>query len=171
MALVLLIVLPIRYFLIQPFFVDGASMEPNFDNGQYLIIDELSYRLRPVERGEVIVFRPPLNPASFYIKRVIGLPGESVEITDSRVEIFNKDHPLGFVLNESAYLSSGAFMADMKKQSLGPNDFFVMGDNRQASSDSRYWGSVPRQNIIGRVWLRAWPLATAKAFEAPQYTY
>ena len=117
-ALVLLIVLPIRYFLIQPFFVDGASMEPNFDNGQYLIIDELSYRLRPVERGEVIVFRPPLNPVSFYIKRVIGLPGESIEIADSRVEIFNEDHPLGFVLDESAYLPSNILMADMKKQAL-----------------------------------------------------
>lgn len=170
-VVVLAIILPVRYFLMQPFFVDGASMEPNFEDNQYLIIDELSYRLREPARGEVIVFRYPVVPSQFYIKRIIGLPGETVEVADGIVKIYNKEHPLGFVLDESNYLAPSISTYNETKQTLGENEYFVMGDNRSASYDSRRWGVLPGDNIIGRAWLRAWPPKTAKVFAAPEYMY
>ncbi len=170
-AITLAIIIPIRYFLIQPFFVKGASMEPNFQDGQYLVIDEISYRWRAPERGEVIVFRYPPDPSQFYIKRIIGLPGDTVEISNGQVEIFNTEHPLGFILNESGYLPAGLATYGDINQKIGPDEYFVLGDNRQASFDSRRWGLVPRSNITGRVWVRAWPPQTAQIFSAPQYSY
>lgn len=156
-AIALAIVIPVRYFLIQPFFVEGASMEPNFYNGQYLIIDEISYRLREPARGEVIVFRYPANPSQHFIKRIIGLPNETVEFEDGQIFINNE------VLDESTY-SPGAASYGEVKYILGEDEYFVMGDNRGASSDSRQWGALPREYIVGRVWIRAWPVKTAKAF-------
>jgi len=170
-AITLAIIVPVRYFLIQPFFVKGASMEPNFEDGQYLVIDEISYRFRNPERGEVIIFRYPPEPSQFYIKRIIGLPGETIEISDNRVKIYNSEHSLGFVLDETDYLSPAIAISGDLKQKLGPDEFFVMGDNRQASFDSRRWGPLPRKNIIGRAWLRAWPFQSARFFEAPTYSY
>lgn len=160
----LAIIIPVRYFLIQPFFVRGASMEPNFNNGDYLIVDELSYRVREPERGEVIVFRYPLNPSSYYIKRIIGLPGETIEIKDSKVVIYNKEFPNGIILDESEYLKSGQATWGNVKMELEKDEYFVMGDNRNASSDSRRWGPVPKKYIIGRVWIRAWPFSHAAIF-------
>ncbi|MBU4142920.1 signal peptidase I [Patescibacteria group bacterium] len=170
-VITLAIIIPVRYFLMQPFFVKGASMEPNFEDGQYLVIDELSYRFRNPERGEVVVFRYPPDPSQFYIKRVIGLPGETVEIADNRVKIYNSEHSLGFILDENNYLPPVIPTAGGEKQKLGPEEYFVMGDNRQASFDSRRWGVLPRANITGRVWLRAWPLPAAHIFSAPEYSY
>jgi len=170
-VITLAIIIPVRYFLMQPFFVKGASMEPNFDDGQYLIIDEVSYRWRIPERGEVIVFRYPADPGQFYIKRIIGLPGETVEVSNNQVEIFNAEHPLGFVLDESAYLPPGVPTTGELQQKLGPDEYFVLGDNRVASFDSRRWGLLPRSNIIGRVWLRAWPPQNVHVFGAPEYSY
>jgi len=170
-VVVLAIILPVRYFLMQPFFVKGASMEPNFDDGQYLIIDELSYRFRQPARGEVVVFRYPVDPSQFYIKRIIGLPGETVEVADGRIKITNTEHSLGFVLDESKYLSATVSTYGDVKKVLGQGEYFVMGDNRSASYDSRRWGILPEANIIGRAWLRAWPPKTAEVFAAPEYAY
>lgn len=170
-VITLAIILPIRYYLMQPFFVKGASMEPNFDDGQYLIIDELSYRLREPARGEIVVFKYPVDPSQYYIKRIIGLPGETVEVAEGRIKIINSEHPLGFVLDESKYLPAAISTYGEAKQVLGQDEYFVLGDNRSASYDSRRWGSLPRKNITGKVWLRAWPLPTAKAFATPEYSY
>jgi len=170
-AVTLAIIIPIRYFLVQPFFVKGASMEPNFEDGQYLVIDELSYRLRQPQRGEVIVFHYPPDPSQFYIKRIIGLPGEKVEISSNQIKIYNMDHPLGFILDENGYLPQVTVTLGSADQQLGPDEYFVLGDNRQESFDSRRWGAVPSANITGRVWLRAWPPQTAHVFVAPQYSY
>ncbi len=170
-VITLAIILPIRYFLMQPFFVKGASMEPSFDDGQYLIIDELSYRFREPARGEVVVFRYPIDPTQYYIKRIVGLPGETVEIVEGHVKIFNAEHPLGFVLDETNYLPANIATYNNVKKELGQSDYFVLGDNRSASYDSRSWGVLPRANITGRVWLRAWPPQTAKVFAEPQYVY
>lgn len=164
----LAIILPIRYFLIQPFFVRGASMEPNFDNGQYLIIDELSYRLREPSRGEVVVFRYPADTKEFFIKRIIGLPGETVELSDKNVTIKNKEHPEGLILDESFYLDRPANFEE-HKITLQDNEFFVMGDNRPSSFDSRRFGPVARNYLIGRAWLRAWPVNAAGVLKAPAY--
>jgi signal peptidase I len=164
----LLIVIPIRYFVVQPFFVKGQSMEPNFDDGQYLIIDEISYRLESPARGEVVIFRYPNNPSEYYIKRIIGLPGETVEIIGGGIIVYNKENQNGFVLKEP-YLLDGEKTNGAMKVELGVGEYFVLGDNRAASSDSRRWGPLEENLIIGRVWLRAWPFETAKVFAAPKY--
>jgi len=158
----LAIIIPIRYFLIQPFFVKGASMEPNFQDGDYLIIDEISYRFKTPERGDIIIFRYPLDPSQFFIKRVVGLPGETVKIENGEIIIQNKDGK-GSILNESKYLSDDDdYTAGNVEVNLGDEEYFVLGDNRQASSDSRKWGGVKRKFIIGQVWLRAWPFSRLK---------
>jgi len=160
----LAIIIPIRYYLIQPFFVRGASMEPNFDNGQYLVIDEISYRFNSPERGDVIVFKYPLDPSQYYIKRIIGLPGEKVEIRDNSIFIYKSSSSEGEILDESYYLPEGRITRGSINIQLSNQEYFVLGDNRSASSDSRQWGSLPKDNIIGRVWLRAWPFDSAKIF-------
>jgi len=160
----LVIIIPIRYYLIQPFFVRGASMEPNFSNGQYLVIDELSYRFEDPARGDVIVFKYPLNPSQYFIKRIIGLPGEEVKIRDGQVFIYDVDFAQEVTLDESSYLSGETFTLGQVNFSLGEREYFVLGDNRQSSSDSRRWGALPQDNIVGRVWLRAWPFNLAETF-------
>jgi len=159
----LLIVIPIRYFIFQPFFVKGQSMEPNFENGDYLIIDEISYRFRNPQRGEVIVFKYPENPSQRYIKRIVGLPGETIEIKDGQVIIFENNQ--SWALNESDYLSGNLMFINYPKISLGPDEYFALGDNR----GSTWQGIVPQRNIIGRVFLRAWPFVALAKIEAPTY--
>src|SRR4030066_2203226 len=121
--LALLIFIPILYFIFQPFFVRGQSMEPNFENGDYLIIDEISYRFRDPLRGEVIVFKYPNDPSQRYIKRIIGLPEETIEIGDGKVVIYNNEG--GQVLGESDYLSSSVSTAGSLKVVLGEDEYFV----------------------------------------------
>lgn len=153
----------VRYFLVQPFFVEGASMEPNFLDGQYLLIDEVSYYFKEIKRGEVIVFHYPLDSSKYYIKRVIATPGETVEIKKGKVIIYNEDNPEGFLIDESYLLGEIITTGDIKKK-LARNEYFVLGDNRLASSDSRQWGTLPRNDIVGRVWVRAWPINQATVF-------
>lgn len=157
----LAIIIPIRYFLIQPFFVKGASMDPNFWDGDYLIIDEISYRFNEPQREDVIVFRYPLDPSQFFIKRVIGLPGETVKIEDGRVIIYNQEASEEWIiLNESAYLED-VYTPGSLEISLSDEEYFVLGDNRDASSDSRKWGGLNKKYITGRAWIRAWPFNRA----------
>lgn len=163
----LLIVVPIRYFLFQPFFVKGQSMEPNFENSDYLIIDEISYRIGSPQRGEVVVFKYPQNPSQRYIKRIVGLPGETVEIEDGKVIIFNQVGSQ--ILDESDYLPASCQTPGDVRVSLNEDEYFVLGDNRVSSADSRSWGPLPKENIIGRVLFRAWPFTALAKFEAPAY--
>ncbi len=159
----LAIIIPVRYFLIQPFYVKGASMEPNFYDHEYLIIDEIGYRLHAVSRGDIVVFRYPNDPSQFFIKRVIGLPGERVKVGDGKITIYNQEHPDGKALDETSYLGPLATGGD-RDTKLGPDEFYLMGDNRPASLDSRVFGPVPRTFIVGRVWLRGWPPEKMKVF-------
>lgn len=153
----------VRYFLVQPFFVEGASMEPNFQNGQYLLIDEASYYFKSPERGEVVVFHYPLDTSKYYIKRIVGLPGETVEIKKGEVAIYNSASPTGFFIDEK-YLPMGVVTIGDIRKKLANNEYFVLGDNRPVSSDSRQWGTLPANDIVGRVWIRAWPVAKAAVF-------
>ncbi|EKD32852.1 MAG: hypothetical protein ACD_76C00131G0002 [uncultured bacterium] len=161
------IILPIRFFLIQPFYVKGESMEPNFYDNEYLIIDEISYRFREPERGEIVVFRYPRNPSEFFIKRVVGLPGETIEISDGRVTVINEDFPDGRSIDEPYTLND--FTAGSKRVVLNPDEYFVLGDNRDASYDSRRFGPIRKDAIVGRVWVRGLPLTKINLFDAPDY--
>lgn len=164
----LAIILPIRYYLVQPFFVKGASMEPNFEDGDYLLVDELSYRFSVPDRGDVIIFRYPLDPSQFFIKRIIGLPEETIKIKDDTVTIYNKDKPEGFVLDES-YLAPEQKTIDNSTVKLDDNEYFVLGDNRLQSSDSRRWGAVNKSLITGKAFLRPWPFT--KDIKVPSVSY
>lgn len=155
----LLIVFPIRMFIAQPFIVSGASMMDTFHNGEYLIVDQVSYRFNEPSRGDVIIFRYPRDPSKFFIKRVIGLPGEKIAIEGNTVTITNGSHPEGAVLDEPyiASMQPNTFL----EENLGEGEYFVMGDNRDQSSDSRMWGVLQEQNIIGRALLRLFPIGAA----------
>ncbi len=172
-VLSLAIILPVRYFLIQPFYVKGASMEPNFYDHEYLIIDELSYRFQKPERGQVVVFRYPRNPQEYFIKRIIALPGEEVQIKNGEIIIFNSAHPAGLTLKEK-YLPTDleTFSSGESKINVGSNEYFVLGDNRNASKDSRSFGAVDYSFLTGKVLFRGWPLNRITWFDAnnwPQY--
>lgn len=153
-----LAILVVRFFVFKPFYVKGASMEPAYFDHEYLIIDEITYRFNEPKRGDVVVFRPPVNTTDYYIKRVIGLPGETVKVINGDVIIFNNDNPQGFKLDESSYLIHKGTQEESIVLKLGANQYFVLGDNRPVSSDSRRFGAVDRSAIVGRTYLRGWPL-------------
>lgn len=167
-AISLAIIIPVRYFLIQPFYVKGASMEPNFFDHEYLIIDEISYRFSEPERGDILVFHYPEDPKNYFIKRLIGLPGETVEVANGQVKIYNDEYPNGIVLDESLYLSD-RYTAQTRRDTLKANEYFVLGDNRAASLDSRYFGPIGEDVVVGKVWIRGWPLDRWKIFNNPEY--
>lgn len=150
------IVVPFRLYVAQPFIVDGASMDPTFATGNYLIVDELTYHFREPERGSVLIFKYPLNPKKSFIKRVIGLPGEKISVTNGQVTIINAEYPEGLKLDEPYVKFEKKESAEF---SLRPDEYFVMGDNRLGSADSRMWGPVPKANIIGRPLIRLFPPA------------
>lgn len=162
----------IRSFLFQPFLVSGQSMVPNFANGDYLLIDEFTYRLRAPERGEVIVFRPPGNESTYYIKRIIGLPGEKVRIVNDHIAIYEPDKEDPVLLDES-YLSSNTLTVPSSPANteftLKADQYFVLGDNRAQSYDSRSWGLLNKKAVIGLARVRLWPVLNARAFAAPKY--
>ncbi|MDD2354060.1 MAG: signal peptidase I [Patescibacteria group bacterium] len=161
----LAIILPIRYYLIQPFYVKGASMEPNFHDHEYLIVDEISYRFNEPQRGQVIVFRYPRNPQEYYIKRIIGLPGEEVQIKDGQIFIYNEQSPKGEVLVEG-YLPEdlNTYSNSDLSVKLDNDEYFVLGDNRSASKDSRSFGPVHESFITGKILFRGWPLDKITVF-------
>lgn len=153
-VLAVIIVVPIRIFVAQPFIVEGESMHPTFESGDYLVVDELTYRLSEPKRGDVIVFRYPGDPKIFYIKRIIGLPGETVHINNGKTTITKTDGTT-ITLDESYVVAEDATYNEDK--TLGSDEYFVMGDNRPQSSDSRIWGPLPKNDIMGRAYLRLLP--------------
>jgi signal peptidase I len=155
----LIIVLPIRWFIAQPFIVSGASMETTFHNNEYLIVDQLSYHLGSPKRGEVVIFRYPKDQTKYFIKRVIGVPGDTIEINGDIVTIKNDVNPEGFVLDEPYVhkMEQNTFLTE----TLVDGEYFVMGDNRDASSDSRMWGVLQEDKIVGRALMRLFPFTRA----------
>src|SRR3990167_3549320 len=162
----------IRSFLVQPFLVSGASMVPTFVNDDYLLVDELTYRLRSPARGEVVVFRYPKDESTYFIKRIIGLPGDRIEIKSGNVVVFDAASPAGTALDEE-YLPPGTVTVprsgDASAFTLRASEYLVLGDNRSYSFDSRDWGVLAKHEIIGLVRLRLWPLSGFTVFAAPQY--
>ncbi|MCX6810601.1 MAG: signal peptidase I [Candidatus Berkelbacteria bacterium] len=175
-VVVMLIAFAIRYFVIQPFVVDGDSMMPTFVNNEYLIAEKISYDFTQPSRGDIVIFRYPKNPSIIYIKRIIGLPGETVTIKDGKVYIADSLDATPLQVTES-YIDSSiktnlfdATAPDQQlKLTLKDNEFFALGDNRDHSSDSREWGILPRANIIGRVWLTVTPIDHFKLWSHQNY--
>jgi signal peptidase I len=156
-VIALIAVFLVRTFIIQPFVVSGSSMVPTFENGEYLIINEVTYKLNDPQRDDVIVFRYPNDTTKFFIKRIIGLPGETIDIKGNDITITNETHKNGFKLDQP-------FVKNLSNNNmhfvLRSDEYFVMGDNRSASSDSRYWGPVKKDLLVGKVFLRLWPIST-----------
>lgn len=164
----LIIVIPFRIYIAQPFLVSGSSMDDTFANGQYLIVDELSYQFKDPERGDVVIFHYPLDTKKYFIKRIIGLPGETVEIKNSIVTICKPDCQTDknkFTLDEP-YVKINKLIPPRQNSTatLGENEYYVLGDNRTESSDSRIWGPVKRDLITGRPFIRLLPLSTIGFF-------
>jgi signal peptidase I len=154
---VIIIVVPIRTFIAQPFVVSGDSMLPTFHTGEYLIVDQITYKFSEPERGDVIIFKFPNDHKRFFIKRIIGLPGETVELTGQDITIINEENPEGFTLSEPHIVLQKDNAPS--QITLGEEEYFAIGDNRTASFDSRAWGSLKKDLIIGRAFLRLIPIA------------
>ncbi len=156
-------------FLLRPFQVNGSSMYPTFVNGEFVFTNLLSQRFGPLKRGDVIVFKAPPDPGKDYIKRIIGLPGETVRVQNGKVYINGK------ILDESAYLSPSVktegrgFAHEGQDVKVTPRNYFVMGDNRLYSSDSRDWGLVPFSKVIGESAFVYWPLNRMRFIHNPTY--
>jgi signal peptidase I len=161
LAPVIIIVFVVRTYVAQPFIVDGESMSPNFHTGHYLIIDEFSYHFREPKRGEVIVLRYPLDPKRFFLKRIVGMPGDRIYIKDGKVFIQNAEYPAGVVLSEPYQKQTTFPSGQYRDVTLKEGEYFAMGDNRGGSSDSRSWGILPRKNITGRALFRLFPIKLA----------
>ncbi len=160
-TLFVFVVALLRLFVIDPFLVHGSSMEPTFDESNYVIVDKLTYKLADPKRGDVIVFDAPTEDGRYFIKRVIGLPGERVLVNGAIVQIFNKEFPNGFTIKEPYITYESDRFADT---SLKGDEYFVMGDNRTVSSDSRIWGPLHRSAITGRALIRLLPLSDISIF-------
>lgn len=164
----LAIIIPVRVYVVQPFIVEGASMSPSFEDGQYLIVDEISYRFNPPRRGDVVIFHPPTDEKTYYIKRVIGLPNETIQLKDEHIFVHNQEYPDGFRLNEANYLIQNRITQE-GKTTLNNDEYYVIGDNRDNSLDSRRFGPVKAGDIKGKVFLRAFPFNEFNFFERPIY--
>ncbi len=159
----LVIVVPIRTYVAQPFIVSGPSMDPTFSTNQYIVVDQLTYHFQEPKRNEVIIFRYPRDPQTFYIKRIIGLPGETLSVDTGRVTVTNKENPRGILLSDT-YVANKHRTSETFNITLGPTEYFVMGDNRAESSDSRLWGPLDRKFIVGKPFVRLFPLGKLSFF-------
>lgn len=157
----LVIFVLIYIFLFQPHQVKGSSMEPNFHDKEYLLTNKITYRINPPQRGDVVIFKAPVNKNYDYIKRVIALPGEKISLKEGKIYINDQVLDEAKYLPESLYTPSGNFLKDNTELTVPENQYFVMGDNRPYSSDSREWGYIGKNSIVGKAWVRYWPPAVA----------
>ena len=149
------IVLPFRIYIAEPYLVDGRSMDPTFATGDYLIVNKLSYKIGTPKRNTVIVFKYPNDPTRSFIKRIIGLPGETVIVKDDTVTIKNPENPEGFTIDQSYVIHTSQ---DSITTTLSGDEYFVMGDNRAESFDSRAWGPLNKKFILGEPLVRLFPV-------------
>lgn len=145
-------------FLFQPHQVDGRSMEPNFHNSEYILTDKISYRINPPKRGDVVVFHSPADSQVDFIKRIIGVPGDTMKLVGGYLYL-NGEKLDELYINDPGNVLAGRFLREGQEIEVPPDSYIVMGDNRLHSSDSREWGPVTRSGIVGRAFFRYWPLA------------
>ena len=163
------LMLLIRYALISPFKIKGESMEPNFHSGDLLIVNKLS---KHYKRGDVVVLRPPTDTKQFYVKRIVALPGEKVQFKNGKVVIFNNENPDGFTLAEDYIPGNFSTFGQSGEAVTVPSDnYYTLGDNREHSNDSRYWGALPKSNIEGKALVVLWPLRANAIVHSPEYSY
>jgi signal peptidase I len=149
-------------FVVQPHKVSGESMMSTLHDGELILTNKIEYRFRQPERGDVITFKAPKDPKKDYIKRIIGLPGEKIEISNNQIKIYNKEQPDGFILKET-YLDDfqvtdpGLYFRADEATEIPTNEYMTMGDNRLNSYDSRAWGTLKKEAIIGKAWFVYWP--------------
>jgi signal peptidase I len=155
-------------FLFQPHQVKGNSMYPNFHDQEYILTDKITYRLGQPDRGDVVIFKAPKNEEYDYIKRIIGLPGEKVRVEDCHIYI-NDELLQEVYIDTQVCTNAGRFWQTGQSITLAENEYFVMGDNRPYSSDSRDWGTVPRPNIIGKAFYRYWPFSQIGLIRSADY--
>lgn len=176
-SLAILFFLALYIFFVRPHYVDGNSMLPNFHNNDRLLVEVIGYKLlkREPQRGDVIVFHPPGQPNLEYIKRIVALPGEKIKIQNGKIFIINERHPEGFLLEEK-YLGAGVSTETNERGVIHEGEIFdtgknyiVMGDNRSNSYDSRDWGPIQKEAIVGRAWFRYWPLSDIGFIKTPHY--
>lgn len=144
-------------FLFQPHQVDGKSMEPNFHNAEYILTDKISYRLSSPKRGDVVVFHSPQDNKTDFIKRILGVPGDIIMVKDGHFYL-NGDRLDEAYINDPGKVAPGRFLREGVETEVPLGQYYVMGDNRLHSSDSREWGFVPKANIVGRAFFRYWPI-------------
>ncbi len=169
-AVVALAIFVVIYlFLFQPHQVRGNSMLDNYHNGEYLLTNKLTYHFKDIQRGDVVVFKAPKNEDYDYIKRIIGLPGETIKIENGSVFINNQRLDESFYLSNDIQTQAGLFISEGENISIPQEEYFVIGDNRGASSDSRIWGTVPEENIIGKAWFRYWPVSKIGFISKAEY--
>lgn len=166
-----IVMIGFRFFIAEPFIVSGSSMVPNYHNREYLVVNKLTYRFDEPTRGDVIVFRYPKDTSQYFIKRIIGMPGEKVKVENGRVYIYNSDHPDGSALEEPYLSNQEITFGNNDLITLGSDEYFVLGDNRLASSDSRVWGVLPKHDIVGTAWLRVFPLNAFGTSEFPSAVF
>jgi signal peptidase I len=154
----LVIVIPIRFFVAQPYIVSGASMDPTFEDGHYIIVDQLTYRFEEPRRGDVVVFRYPLDTSKFFIKRILGLPGETIVLDEGKLIIASSPTSTSGYILEEPYVTADHRTGETQRRVLEEGEYFVMGDNRRASSDSRVWGPLQEELIVGKAAVRILPV-------------
>lgn len=159
----LLLVAPFRIFVAQPFIVSGESMSHTFEPQEYLVVDQLTYRRHEPQRGDVVIFKYPLDPSVYFVKRIIGMPGETVRIDHNVVTIQSSTTSPQVRLDEP-YISSIAQESRPLEVTLESDEYFVLGDNRRDSSDSRIWGPLQRKFVVGRAFARIFPLSRFGVF-------
>lgn len=156
--------------ILRPHKIKGASMEPNYPDGEYLLTEKVSYYLHEPERGDVIVFKPPVAPDDEYIKRIVALPGEKVSLLNGKVYINGKVLKENY-LNDSVLTSAGPFLEEGSEVVVPPGELFVIGDNRSHSSDSRAWGFIEKTKISGKAWLVYFASSLDRLGIVPKVTY
>jgi len=167
-VVLVVVILIIHFFIATIFVVSGESMEPNLHNGEFLLVNRLN---KQFSRGDIIGFYYPGFPSNKFVKRVIGLPGEKVRIKNNKIIIYNRQNPKGIILEESFYLPSGIVIEPEKMWQVGNEEYFVIGDNRTNSIDSRFFGPLPRKYIVGRAIIILWPIRMINIIKRVQYLY
>lgn len=168
-VVILAIMVMIYLFVMSPQEINGASMDPTFHNGEYILTNKIEYKFKKPSRGDVIIFKSPRNKDIDYIKRIIGEPGDRVALENGAFVIngMKLDEPY---LPAGLYTSGGSFLPEGAEIVVAEGRYFMAGDNRGHSSDSREFGPIPLEDFIGKAFLRYWPFSEAGVITAPSYS-